>query len=153
MARKHIFEILENKWNIIDEIKRIYKLLNTPCINESQFIDKSVFDFVDENCFLYWKNRHSYLNIRDMAITLGIELNKKNIPNTLKIDGILTYLEFASNIIMLCDKEVKVILFEKNPSAIAVAEVVDEDTACKVIEYNHYLLKGDIDKKKKFCYN
>ena len=31
---------------------------------------------------------------------------------------------------------------------IAVAEIVDENTACKVIEYNHYLLKGDINKKK-----
>ena len=46
------------------------------------------------------------------------------------------------------NNEERIILIEKNPSAIAVAEIVDEDTACKVIEYNHYLLKGDIDKKK-----
>ena len=46
------------------------------------------------------------------------------------------------------NNEERIILIEKKPSAIAVAEIVDEDTACKVIEYNHYLLKGDIDKKK-----
>lgn len=33
MSRKNIFEILENKWNIIDEVKRIFTLLNTDCIN------------------------------------------------------------------------------------------------------------------------
>ncbi len=33
MARKNIFEILENKWNIIDEVKRIFTLLNTDCIS------------------------------------------------------------------------------------------------------------------------
>lgn len=97
MTRKNIFEILENKWNIIDEIKRIYHLLNYNCIELSiRFI--TPIEFADTYCFLEWKNRYSYLNIEDMADDLSIEL--------------------------------------------------DEDTACKVIEYNHYLLKGDIDKKK-----
>lgn len=52
MSRKNIFEILEDKWNINVEIKRIYKLLNNKCIKESTYIDKSVLDFVDEYCFL-----------------------------------------------------------------------------------------------------
>lgn len=193
MSRKNIFEILEEKWNIIDEVKRIYNLLNTKCINVRFSGDKTIIEFVDDYCFYDWKNRHSYLNVCDMADDLAIELDEDNIPNNLTTTEILKYLEFAENLIMLCDfklfqdnskdnndkyqytyyqeyevltenmnivlehlnfckkefnKDAKVILIEKNTSAIAVAEIIDEDIACKVIEYNHYLLKGDIDKKK-----
>ncbi len=185
MVRKNIFEILENKWDIIDEIKRIYYLLNYNSVRSSvNYI--SPIEFADIYCFSEWKNRYSYLNIEDMADDLDIELDEDNIPDNLTTVEILKYLEFAINIIMLCDSKIlqensqyeynnkywildenidialehlnfckqelnneeRIILIEKNPSAIAVAEIVDENTACKVIEYNHYLLKGDIDKKK-----
>lgn len=193
MARKNIFEILENKWNIIDEVKRIFTLLNTDCINVRYSGDKTIIEFVDDYCFYDWKNRYSYLNIEDMAKDLDIKLDEDKISSNLESIEILKYLEFARNLIMLCDtklfidnesdssdnykykyykeytvlkeninivlehlnfstkllkKDERIILIEKNPSAIAVAEIVDEDTACKVIEYNHYLLKGYIDKKK-----
>lgn len=75
MTRKNIFEILENKWNIIDEIKRIYKLLNTECINVRYSGNKTVIEFIDDYCFYDWKNRHCYLNISDMADDLDIELD------------------------------------------------------------------------------
>ena len=55
MTRKNIFEILENKWNIIDEIKRIYKLLNTYCINVRYSGNKTVIEFIDDYCFYDWK--------------------------------------------------------------------------------------------------
>lgn len=193
MSRKNIFEILENKWNIIDEVKRIFTLLNTDCISVRYSGDKTIIEFVDYYCFYDWKNRYSYLDIEDMARDLDIKLDKDKIPSNLESIEILKYLEFARNLIMLCDtklffdnekdsgdkykytyyqeytvlkeninivlehlnfstkllkKEERIILIEKNPSAMSVAEIVDEDTACKVIEYNHYLLKGNIDKKK-----
>lgn len=193
MARKTIFEILKNKWNIIDEVKRIFTLLNTDCISVRFSGDKTIIEFVDDYCFYDWKNRYSYLDIEDMAKDLDIKLDEDNIPNNLESLEILKYLEFARNLIMLCDtklfvnnekdsndnykytyyqeytvlkeninivlehlnfttkllkKEEKMLLVEKNPSAMSVAEILDEDTACKIIEYNHYLLKGDIDKKR-----
>lgn len=193
MSRKNIFEILENKWNIIDEVKRIFTLLNTDCISVGYSGDKTIIEFVDDYCFYDWKNRYSYLDIEDMAKDLDIKLDEDKIPSNLESIEILKYLEFARNLIMICDtklfidnekdsddkykytyyqeytvlkeninivlehlnfstkllkKEERIILIEKNPSAMSVAEIVDEDTACKVIEYNHYLLKGDIDKKK-----
>lgn len=46
------------------------------------------------------------------------------------------------------DSGKKVIVTEKNPAATAVAEIVDEELAYKVIQYNHYILKGDIEAKK-----
>lgn len=186
MARRNIFEILENKWDIVEEIKRIYKLLNRNSITNPFGKDMSPIDIVNQYCFHNWDNRHSYLNIEDMAEALNIVIEYYNIPSNLSTTLILNYLEFASNIVMLCDTKIfeedtkfeyytdyrildenidialehlnfckyelnneeRIILIEKNTSATAVAEIVDEDTACKVIEYNHYLLKGDIDKKK-----
>lgn len=104
MSRKNIFDIIKNKWNTIEELKRIYVLLDTKCIQVSSSKDESVFEFVDNYCFYDWKNRKSYLGTRDMANDLGIDINK--IPSHLSKKSILTYLEFASNIIMLCDNKI-----------------------------------------------
>lgn len=82
MVRKNIFEILENKWDIIDEIKRIYYLLNYNSVRSSvNYI--SPIEFADIYCFSEWKNRYSYLNIEDMADDLDIELDEDNIPDNL----------------------------------------------------------------------
>ena len=51
MVRKNIFEILEHKWHIIYEIKRIYTLLNTDCINVRYSGNKTVIEFIDDYCF------------------------------------------------------------------------------------------------------
>lgn len=47
------------------------------------------------------------------------------------------------------EDEQKVLLVEKDAAASAVAEIVEPELALEVIEYNHFLLKGDIDKKQK----
>ncbi len=46
------------------------------------------------------------------------------------------------------DEEEKVILVEKDAAATAVAEIADEALAKKVIEYNHFILKGKLTAKK-----
>jgi len=50
---------------------------------------------------------------------------------------------------MVFDEEEKVLLVEKDAAALAVAEIVEPELAFEIIEYNHFLLKGDIDKKQK----
>lgn len=45
-------------------------------------------------------------------------------------------------------EEEKTLLVEKSAAATAVAEIINEDVAYTVIEYNHYLLKGDLLRKK-----
>ncbi len=50
--------------------------------------------------------------------------------------------------IKVFEKEERTILVEKSAAATAVAEIMDEETAYPVIEYNHYLLKGDLSRKK-----
>lgn len=51
------------------------------------------------------------------------------------------------------EKEFMVIFVEKNPVTIAVAETVNEDIAYSLLEYNHYRLKGDLDRKKNILKN
>lgn len=42
-----------------------------------------------------------------------------------------------------------VLVVEKNAAATSVAELVDEELAYSIISYNHFLLKGNIDEKRK----
>lgn len=46
------------------------------------------------------------------------------------------------------DHEGKILVVEKDRAAIATAEVLDDNLADEVIEYNHYLLRGDLSRKK-----
>lgn len=47
------------------------------------------------------------------------------------------------------EEEEKVILVDKNATVTAVAEIVEPQVAYEIIQYNHYLLKGDIEGKRK----
>lgn len=51
MVRKNIFEILENKWDTVTEIKRIYKLLVKKSISNPYNKDMSPIDVVNQYCF------------------------------------------------------------------------------------------------------
>lgn len=42
----------------------------------------------------------------------------------------------------------RLIVVEDKPEATAVAEIIEQDLAYKVLQYNHYLLKGDLQAKK-----
>lgn len=42
----------------------------------------------------------------------------------------------------------QLIVIENKPEATAVAEIVDNDLGYKVLRYNHYILKGDLEAKK-----
>lgn len=44
--------------------------------------------------------------------------------------------------------EEKVLVVEINPTATAVADIVDEPLGIKLIQYNHYLMKGDLETKR-----
>ena len=46
-----------------------------------------------------------------------------------------------------------IIYVEKNPSAISVAEIVNDDLSYSVLEYNHFRLKGDLAAKKSILKN
>lgn len=58
----------------------------------------------------------------------------------------LNWLNFETKIFK---KKDIVLVVEKNAAAASVAELVDEELAYSIISYNHFLLKGNIDEKKK----
>lgn len=45
-------------------------------------------------------------------------------------------------------KDGLIIFVERDPSALAVAEIVDKDLAFRVLEYNHHRLKGNLGRKQ-----
>ena len=49
----------------------------------------------------------------------------------------------------ILEDEERVLLLEKNAAATAVAEITPSEISNKIIEYNHFLLKGNIEEKWK----
>lgn len=46
-------------------------------------------------------------------------------------------------------EETKTVLVEKDAAAFAAAEIVDRETARDILEYNHFVLKGSLEEKRK----
>lgn len=199
MGRKSIFEQLSGKMNFVSEIRRIDKLLkdksginikvfpeNFSLFQEPQLINMGIEKFVDMYIFKAWKGRGTCIDCNDMLETLNLKEILKDTGNITESD-ILTYLEYAANILRLVNKvklkdgasydmtdiyyavldnvrscldwlnfETKtlakkdiVLVVEKNAAATSVAELVDEELAYSIISYNHFLLKGNVDEKRK----
>ena len=51
--------------------------------------------------------------------------------------------------IKVLDEEQRVLIVEKNPAVTAVSEIVPIELSNKVIEYNHFRLKGELEEKRK----
>lgn len=178
MARRNIFDILEEEVDLKNEIIKIDNLMRENSINSY-----ALEEIFDEYCLESWKNRGRYIGAEDIRKKLGITIF--DVRRGLRGDKILFYLEYVGNLIWLCnrwlenqDKDIdkeyvylqenvlslignlnyelkvfeeyeKVLLVEKNAEATAVAEIADMEISYEIIEYNHYMLKGDIIKKKK----
>jgi hypothetical protein len=63
-------------------------------------------------------------------------------------ENIVTFIEHFGYETYSYKEEERIILIEKNPSAISAAEISEPEIAKKIIQYNHYTLKGDIEAKK-----
>ncbi len=191
MGRKNIFEIVEETFDLREELKRIYTLYAEQAL-ENSFDYYSIRDNVEKEYFCTWKHKHTSISLSDYENRIdfhisqcfeyenidvllvdessnyvflfleyvanmlylfairSIEHNKykffENIINQLKynVENVLAKLNYE---LMELEKE-KYIIVEKNAAATAVAEIVEPEISTAVIEYNHFLLKGDIKKKK-----
>ena len=63
-------------------------------------------------------------------------------------ENIVTFIEYFGYETYSYKEEERIILIEKNPAAISAAEISEPEIARKIIQYNHYTLKGDIEAKK-----
>ena len=112
---------------------------------------------IDEH-FVYELNSFSdkVLLVLEFLININkrceIAIKKLNFPinkdyQILK-ENINTFIEHFGYETYILNEEEQIILIEKNPTATYAAEISEPEIAKKIIQYNHYSLKGDIEAKK-----
>ncbi len=69
MARNNIFELLNAKWDIGEEIDRLNKLFDDNKVISSGPLQYTLREFVDSYCFDEWENRGRYIDVDDYAHT------------------------------------------------------------------------------------
>ncbi len=104
MTRKNIFEILEEKYDIEEEIRKISNLFNS-----MKFMKTNPLNFQSElytieklvdDVFSHWKQRGSCLNCAEMKDKLHLTQNFSG------IDNIINTLEYYSNILYIVEYKI-----------------------------------------------
>jgi len=172
--RKSIFEMMEETFDLHDEVMKIDSMFSK---KPYYTFAGTIQDYIDTKYYLRWKYRHTTISCKNIRAQCSIESNDFVYPNEAVflrffefvyniiqflmveynsdyghipeelppiIDNIDRVLEIINYTIEEIENE-KYIIVVKNPSATAVAEMLENP---KVIEYNHYLLKGDIQRKR-----
>lgn len=93
---------------------------------------------------IYLVDRHMNLNKINYQIFQEYFMLKENIAN------LLDYINYE---ICTIEKDEKVLIVPKNPSATSVAEISNDETAMAILMYNHHTLKGDLEAKRKILYS
>lgn len=93
---------------------------------------------------IYLVDRHINLNKVNYQIFQEYIMLKENIVN------LLDHINYE---ICIIEKDEKILIVPKNPSATSVAEISDEETATAILMYNHHTLKGDLEAKRKILYS
>lgn len=97
------------------------------------------------------------LRLCEYVVNMCVQLDKRMIKNDSKYNDVLAQMDYICNHAYhymdelgfeVIKKEEYFIIVEKSPAAEAVAEIVDDDLSYKVLEYNHFRLKGDLEAKK-----
>jgi hypothetical protein len=201
MARKNIFDLLSQDFDLDREVESIWLLFNDCKMTEKPDSDEeldigvglslrkakksfSIMDFVDTFAFSNWKSRGIYISCEGMKSGLEID---KIITNKLYKEQpyLLILLEFIANMTNRCrfiikpnskydmdknltmlvenvkklvshyahkfhvdEKKEQIIIIETNPVVTAVAEISKSEIAKKIVQYNHYSLKGDLERKQ-----
>lgn len=187
MARKNIFELLENKFSLKEEVGRLEKLAKMDNVICDDIYNYDLEEFVDKYCLAGWKNRNRCISYDDMRVKL--EITSFWMQQGSSAIRALMYIEFMANMVYICEKYIEryeqydnykvtsaflcikdnlisiaenmnmefkvfddkeqILLIEKDSATMAVAEIVESDIAYDLIQYNHFLLKGDIEAKRK----
>lgn len=103
--RKNIFEIMQEKYNYAEEIKKLSRLLHESMIKYDQE-EFTLEEFVDEYEFDNWKNSYHYIDCEELKQAIGINKIIAYISrgNSISIKQVLLFLEYILNIISLCEK-------------------------------------------------
>ena len=173
MIKRHFFESIERDNNYQMEYEKLEKLCSEDFFSYGKFV--SINSWISDN-FWNWKKRSNYISFEELREQLGfplgilvkdIDLNKyclfaemlvnlvvdlESVHNY-SLDKVIGVM--FENIQVTLSKaglELKrvgesVIVVAQNIVAIEAADIVP-DLADSIIEYNHYLLKGDLERKQ-----
>jgi len=122
------------------------------CIDCNDFADtigicspKDYSDFDEMDVITYCEYAINLIYLLKMNVRSGDTL-------TDVVDAVETniriVLDYYNHEVKYYEDSEKALVVPKNAQATAVAEIVNDELAYSVVEYNHYLLKGDIEKKK-----
>lgn len=106
MARKNIFELLSEKYNIVKEMNKIAELFAGVKISYGDYFTQrapqqySIEQIFEWNCFPKWKQRGPYLSCAEMKADL-------NIPNSFSnnMDDIIKGLEYYINVLRMLEEK------------------------------------------------
>ncbi len=173
--RKTFLEILEeNNFNYQIEYERLRHLFYGAYRNEG-FAQLTLYSQINSN-FLKIKFRKNALSLDDFDRANGYDFKRREI--IINVDELISFCEYIINFInatsidyplsdlveliknqvdaimdTICYTSIKrkglTIFVPKKPAAIEVAQVVNEETSYKVLSYNHYSLKGNLEEKRK----
>lgn len=108
MSRRNIFELLKENYNIPNEMGKIATLYNSKLFYYNGDFDKGNYtpeEIFERELLKNWKQRGSYLNCREIKITLGIP---KFFTIETPIENVLNTLEYYENISYLLVKKLNI---------------------------------------------
>jgi hypothetical protein len=178
MPRKSLFEAMEREIDFTKEFFKAESILQeeyylSGYISLEQYIQKSFIDWkfrdnyntyyeLKEHLgFDYCVGQNFYIDINDYFLYCEMTFNLLMlVANKIGKDAVGkraldTFLDTMRKNLSKLNHEIsnledgRFIINQKNEAATAVAEISDRKTATEIIEYNHYLLRGDLDKKRK----
>lgn len=184
MARKNIFEMVAEIFDVTTELKRMYRLFEKRGIVPWNYRSYTVREYISLVGFSAWRNRGRCVDLSDFLSLLDYDSLWSNAKTD--ILALFTLIEIIYNFWYIVEKRTslsyssgddsrdfrllrkimddclaqynykgeyfpsleQLIVIEDKPEATAVAEIVDNDLGYKVLRYNHYMLKGDLQAKK-----
>lgn len=183
MARRNFYDIIKNsKFNVESEYERVHHLLHSTDYTEETIytmIEEAFMEFPEsfrgrtislndfnktygfvfipfsglvriDDFISYCEYIHNLCN--QLLCCEDYKLYKEDIDAVEflldTIEGAIDELGYIS-----VEKDDVLIYIEKDPAAISVAEIVPEEIAFSVLEYNHYRLKGDLVRKREILRN
>lgn len=124
MVRKNIFEILEEKYNVITEHAVICELFKSPLLITGGFLNPNepvtIEQAVNDNCFYAWKQRGACISVNDMLKKLDFQGGK-----TLTPKGRICQLEYFCNIIQLANTRLSANAFRKLPQMVILEDNIN----------------------------
>lgn len=165
--RKNFAQILkETKINITEEYEKLALLFASHYYNIIQANFKEIYFRGTCITLEEFDRKHDFnfvIGLTDVSIDFFIKFceyfyNMMNAMQRAGIAGRYPYTpQFAADLILkiiesIGYEQVKVddviIFVEKSPAATSVAEILPTELSYKIISYNHYSMKGDLEEKK-----